>query len=250
MQPFQSKFRSMLQKYIPQLRGENIIRHERLFALRHELVHEFPYNLPPRTTAKSDLKTVTDKAGEEFKQEKVYKTFKAVHQLWMARRRFAVEQGNFFQVPPTVQGVANYAAAAWNYGSVWRSTFRTRWGNVISYYLGGNSAVIATITLILVIGGISVWLPVNQPPLLTVPDTVISVGDTLNIKTNAVDPDSTTGGLTYSLYMSPDSFLTIDQEGKIFGVPDSTHKGNHTVHIKAIDPLGAEAVTTINVLVQ
>jgi len=244
MQPLQPDFDSMLSKYIPQLTKEQRRRHERLFALRHELLHEFPsQSQPNKIEAGANIVNATDTATSIILNSAP--VYEAVHRLWVARRRFAVEQGNFFQVPPTWNNFTNYGAAALNYGSIWRATFSTRWNNVLSHY---QSGVIASLVIaLLVLIGCSLLLPVNRPPEVTIPQISVAVGDTVNVIVAVTDPDHPLGTLTYSL--SPNSFLSVNAEGKLTGIPNNADLGTHNLVLEVRDPAGSITKTPITVAV-
>ena len=121
-------FYKMLKKYIPVLTAEKINKTENLVAWRDKLRNELYmipkiYFLPegvlkdiPRDVRKKYEKDYTNynskisiikKHISKFSKEatnemKIHEpAFKAVHRLWMARRRFAFEQGNLLQIPAT-----------------------------------------------------------------------------------------------------------------------------------------------------
>ncbi len=79
------------------------------------------------------IKIVNDTANEIFKDFK--KEFDAVQQLWIARREFALEQGNLLQIPTSLDGLKRFVGKGTNYVKIVVTTFPILRKNQVKYLL-------------------------------------------------------------------------------------------------------------------
>ncbi|MGH7596556.1 MAG: hypothetical protein ACREOI_09395, partial [bacterium] len=108
---FDHAFRNLLLKRIRKLNNEKLLAYEGLVALELELIqsweilqfergYEQYLNEPKKdkqTRLEKQIATAHDRAQNIFKDFK--DEFNALHELWIARRRLALLQGNYFQIP-------------------------------------------------------------------------------------------------------------------------------------------------------
>jgi len=97
MLTFAPAFRTLLLKRIRGLTDAQLTAYEALVALRHELIQ-----LKARDPQNAErLQKQIDQAGNRaYDQIKNYKDqFEALHELWVARQGFALQQSNYFQLP-------------------------------------------------------------------------------------------------------------------------------------------------------
>jgi len=88
---------------------------------------------------------------------------------------------------------------------------------------------------------------VNDPPeLAAIPDTSISVGDSLIIQTQAVDVDDDT--LTYSFISAPPQAV-LSSTGRITWKPNENMQGIRPFIVRVCDSSGAADTTSFNVIV-
>ncbi|MCI0690839.1 hypothetical protein L0337_02410 [candidate division KSB1 bacterium] len=141
MTPFHPTFRRLLRRNIPQVRDEDLNRHESLFALRQQLVidkhivaekyvpppqqgpqvqqqQERPpepsYEQPPCTKGiDDDIADATSQAQAIFAPYS--KVYDASLRLWVARRQIVLKQGNFFQIPLSLGKIWKLIRAIWDY---------------------------------------------------------------------------------------------------------------------------------------
>jgi hypothetical protein len=143
MTPFHPNFRRVLRRNIPQLSDKEWNRFEEFTALRHQLVQEnrmrpdyLPPNLPIQDF-RNDIAYATIQAQEIV--GRYAKAFDASLRLWVARRRLALHQGNFLQMPPDRRRLKDLIAAIWNYRKVQLQTFPALMTNRIKYYFDSLS---------------------------------------------------------------------------------------------------------------
>ncbi len=114
MMPFPLTFRRLLLKYFPKLPPAALDRHESLFAYRLQLQHEKGI-APPDVDIKKQppdpsqsvqqhiddtIRRVNEESAKIWKENGISKAdFDRVHELWVKRREFALQQRRFFQFP-------------------------------------------------------------------------------------------------------------------------------------------------------
>lgn len=138
MMPYNLSFRMLLRRYIPQVPEDALERHERLFAYRSQLRHELNYppqngETPPGEPGTPDPEGTGPKREQPAREqpgsspllEKIQRVsrlaneifaphgvaYRAAHKLWIARRRFALEQGHFMQIPSSPPALRRYLQA-------------------------------------------------------------------------------------------------------------------------------------------
>jgi|GEM_PF-1402732 len=195
MTPFPLAFRNLVSRNIPQLTQEDIDRYESLVAFRHQLILEENYeqlqpNQPsqnhiphgkaqddksptpghprqtqPRPVPNASIRNVNKQANDivrPFKEE-----YEAVVRLWNARRRVAVRQRHYGQIPDTAQRFKELAAAHVNYRAVQIQTFPILLKNRLKFYIESLSPKGILLILVLVIfvglGLRALLLPIEKP---------------------------------------------------------------------------------------
>jgi hypothetical protein len=155
MMPFALSFRRLVLKYIPQLKSEDLDRHESLIALRHQLIQE--KNIKPPQTHLPILDENIEKAAREANAilAPYKKEFEAVLRLWLARRQLALKQGGLLQIPTTWEGFVGFFGALGNYLWVQVTTFPTLTRNRIKNLSLGHWVAIAVLVILLCLGAIS-----------------------------------------------------------------------------------------------
>ena len=96
MLTFDPAFRTLLLKRIRGLTDEQLTAYEGLVALRHELIQMLERD-PENQRLRQQIEQAGNRAYDQIKQFK--DQFDALHDLWIARRRFALQQSNYFQFP-------------------------------------------------------------------------------------------------------------------------------------------------------
>lgn len=143
MTPFHPNFRYVLRRNIPQLSDKEWNSFEEFTALRHQLVQESrmrPKYLPedlPIQEFDTDIKYATIQAQQIV--GRYAKPFDASLRLWVARRRLALHQGSFLQMPADRRRLKDLIAAIWNYRKVQLQTFPVLLTNRIKYYFNSLS---------------------------------------------------------------------------------------------------------------
>jgi len=168
MTPFDDTFRRMLIKYIPHIDDKKIDKHEDIFAYREKVIQSHTTMIPEkyvddflkyirklrtkpskpwdkilddikedalrpyRTSVEEDLEEKTKQAADIFLS--YTSSYNAAHKLWAARRRFAMEQGSFLQIRPTLKGIKRYFASAFNYWIVSIQTLPVLWRKKIELH--------------------------------------------------------------------------------------------------------------------
>jgi len=139
MMPYNLTFRRLLRKTVPQLTPENINDYENLTATRHHLVQEKAL-LPPGQP--KPIGPVFDALIKESARQATsilsphQDVLNASQELWSARRRLALQQGHFLQIPPTPEGVWRLFKAMMKYHFwVQPKTFPHFLLNRIKYYV-------------------------------------------------------------------------------------------------------------------
>jgi hypothetical protein len=311
MMPFNLSFRRLVLKYIPQLKSEDIDRHESLLALRLQLVHERNYAPPdllppgengddnddgePHKPAPDDKKSregegtgkpsgeqEESKSGKETGQQPgkssqnedddtpyqrdinkkiehvsreaqaivapVARLFNAVQRLWIARRQFAVAQGHFLQIPPSVEGLVRFIGAGLRYTFVSAVTLPRLEINRVGYYIRNLSP------LGIFIGIISVGLVVVAVDRVTSGDTGMppKVGDFLSqtipegetfapisLDSLVSDPDNEPDELTWEASGNKELSVDID-ENRLAAIiiPHEDWNGEEHITFTVSDPGG------------
>lgn len=117
MMPFNLTFRKLLLRYFPKLPPEALDRHESLFAYRLQLQHEKSFAPPdvdikkqnPHRSPKQQqqpiedtIKRINEESAKIWEENGISKAdFDRVHDLWVKRREFALQQRRFSQFPPS-----------------------------------------------------------------------------------------------------------------------------------------------------
>jgi hypothetical protein len=96
MLTFEPAFRTLLLKKIRGLTDEQLTTYEALVALRHELIQMLERD-PKNERLPKQIEQAGNRAYDQIK--KLEDQFNALHELWIARRRLALQQSNYFQVP-------------------------------------------------------------------------------------------------------------------------------------------------------
>jgi hypothetical protein len=193
MTPFHPTFRRLLRRNIPQLKDEDLNRHEGLFALRHHLVLEKhigsreyepptkqlkkgrqkrekpqqdqpPHQEPPEKGIDKDIAQATEQAQAIFVP--YAREYEASLRLWVARRQLMLQQSNFFQIPFSWRRFKRLVAAIWNYRNVQLATFFTLAANRIKYYaqnlsVGKLLGIVILVALLII--GLYTLTPKQRP---------------------------------------------------------------------------------------
>jgi hypothetical protein len=146
MTPFHPAFRRLLRQFIPQLKNDDLNRHESLTALRLHLLLKSDMQpprigtpgvasgsgggagsggrkrivVPPPPGLASDIDAAAKEANAILAPYK--REYEAAVRLWIARRRLALQQGRFFQIPLNGREAKLLAGAIANY---WRANGKT-----------------------------------------------------------------------------------------------------------------------------
>ena len=143
MIPFNTSFRHLLQKYIPQISDSEIKKHEDFIGLRFHLFHEIGYipteNIFEREKGlikdemkykefidgqkkeiSDNIRNITNEANDIFENYRLSKKkdkhiYNNIHKLWIARQELLMEQGSFLQIPPTTESFCRFVKKAINY---------------------------------------------------------------------------------------------------------------------------------------
>ena len=175
MMPFDESFRRMLVKYIPRIDDKKLDEYEGLVAHSEKLHHEIAMIPPNflNTLFKNYVKLteIKSRSIEEFGDElyetrqqfltkvahsyqtpiqavikkrigiaaKIFKPYKpsydAAHRLWVARRKFALDQGCFWQVHPSFRRLIKFISSAIGYWIVSIQTLPVLWLKKIQLHL-------------------------------------------------------------------------------------------------------------------
>ena len=158
MLPLQLSCRRMLRKYIPQISVQHIEEFESLLALTHQ-VHLERSVLPPKRksndfsnyvdcmdriihTIKDKIRQIGKKATPDTEEGILVKHVKeigAVYTLWVAQRQYAIELGQFLQIPTTFQSLGRLLKKALAYRIVHFKTMPVLIKNRFTYILRHRS---------------------------------------------------------------------------------------------------------------
>lgn len=196
MMPFNLSFRNLLVKFIPQVKKEDIDRHESLIALRHQLYQELVF-APPEDDEEEKKKSRRSKSdppegssednssenpagevyqdpGEEYRERvrkqidqvsgkaaaifRGYeKVYTALQRLWTARRKFAIEQGNLLQIPSSLESLGRFISTAVNYYITVILTFPTLQWNRLKFFITKLANEPARILVVFVLAVLIIW---------------------------------------------------------------------------------------------
>ena len=264
MTPFNLSFRYMLRKYIPQLTDENIEEHEKLLTYRYVLQHELNF-VPKKYLGYPGQNETEQNDSEQYKEsinkriisiskqartiiEPYKEEFEALHKLWIARRKFALEQGHFLQIPPTLQGLGRYIRAAIHYQNVQIRTLPKLWINRLKHSIKNLSlpqiVIIVGLTLLIIAGLVAANSQFNgKPPVVSgIPDQTIKQGrrfKTIPLDDYVSDPDNSADDLKWSYSGNKELAVTIDTNRvATIGIPDLRWTGTETISFSATDPDG------------
>jgi len=160
MTPFNISFRKLLRKYIPQIDNEQLDKHESLFAARTQLMNDIKI-IDERKWQNylSQLKqhpitSISNESEEIF--QNYSKQYNAVHELWLARRQFALEQGKYLQIPTSFTALYRYVETGFKYHLVQIKTLPILWINQLKYFLrnvgSGGFLVLAVVVALILLG--------------------------------------------------------------------------------------------------
>lgn len=96
MLTFDPAFRTLLLKRIRGLTDEQLTAYEGLVALRQELSQMLERD-PRNARLQKQIRQAENRAYDQIKCFK--NQFDVLHELWIARRRLALQQSNYFQFP-------------------------------------------------------------------------------------------------------------------------------------------------------
>ncbi len=128
MTPLHPGFRKLLQRYVPELTREELIRYQGLLALRLELTQQksgVPAQVQmevdndqkgddrPRQRYDALIKLSENKASDIIARH--YRKFELAHRLWIARRQIALHQGGLLQIPTSWRGLRGLVTALRRY---------------------------------------------------------------------------------------------------------------------------------------
>lgn len=265
MTPFNLSFRHLLRKYIPQLTDKNINEHEMLFTYRSVLQRELNFVPLKYLEGPGQYDTDVDPAEEHYKKpirkriesvskeaqtiiEPYKEEFEALHKLWIARRKFALEQGHFLQIPSTLEGLGRYVRAAIEYRIVQIQTLPKLWINRFNHFMKNlsfaKSVIIVGAVLLIILGLVAAdSLFKGEPPVVSdIPDQTIKQGwrfDSIPLDKYVSDPDNSTDELNWSFYGNKELTVIIDSSRiAAVKIPDSAWYGKETIHFSATDPEG------------
>lgn len=216
-----------------------------------------PEETPYQKDISSKLEHVSGKAKDIIAPVALW--FNLVHRLWIARQQFALEQGHFLQVPPTVEGLARFAKAAIRYAVVSVITLPRLEFNRIKYFVENTSPVgvivgigliVLTVVAIDVLGSGGNGMP---PQISDLPGFSISEGDSfppLSLDNFVTDPDDALETLTWAA--SSDNELTVSiDENRVatINIPNPDWNGQELITFTVADPAGLSdsAQTTFTV---
>lgn len=105
---FDPFFRRLLGRYIKKTTAQKIDWHEFYIARGHQCRHD--EELKERKAIElPDFKNAGD-ILEDFRKD-----YTRIQKMWISRRIYALEQGNFMQIPPTINSLVRYFSAAWRF---------------------------------------------------------------------------------------------------------------------------------------
>lgn len=132
-------FRKLVEKYIPQISPIDLERHQRLIAWRYQLYHEVNYlpaqvRKPPaeqRAAMMAHSRQILNAVNEVMIDYD--SKFKAIDRLWLARKRYALEQGYFLQIPSSFFALIRFLKASIAYRATQVRTLPLLWLNQLIY---------------------------------------------------------------------------------------------------------------------
>lgn len=200
---------------------------------------------PTRSDIRKQINIISSQSAKIFKG--VEKDFEKVQKLWVERRALALEQGNYLQIPPTVQGVSRFTGKKLKYyfytGLIILPKLQF---NRVKYFVGKLSReplrlfYIAGVAMLAVYGG-NIALTTRPPMLGDIIDQKIQQGKSLQIQLDNFVEDADTPDRLINWSTSGGKLLevNIDQHRVAhIGVRDSTWSGSETITFTATDPDG------------
>ncbi len=123
-------FTTMLKQYIPVLTDEDLASYEARLVYR-DLLRKQLYMIPKQYLSanghtrsngltkkanqmKERIRQLSDETNQFFARHHK-RSYYAAHDLWIARRRFALEQGHFCQIPDSIDRLDRYIRAVFRY---------------------------------------------------------------------------------------------------------------------------------------
>ena len=126
MQGLHKGFRRLLHRQITDQTAERLGKHDRLMARRHQFRYE-KHRLPSSADA-AHFDQLTKAAASIFDER-----YERLHRLWVLRRRLALEQGFFMQMPTSLSGLINFQKAYWKYAVAHLVNVPLLWWGRIKY---------------------------------------------------------------------------------------------------------------------
>jgi len=259
----------MLLKYIPQVTEYDIRKYESLIALRHQLIHEVDLQKPNVVKDKSantpkqnsdeekrssvdDITRISEQAQAIFKDVEFY--YNKTYKLEIATRQFALEQGKYLQISPTVKGGWNYLKKFVNYRWVQITTLPFLWFNKAKYsvtHLTFPKIAISTLSMVLVVYGFVILPPKfsDKPEVSDIPDQTITVGEKFSpvaLDEYVSDKDNSDSEIKWSFKFTENLKVTIDANRVATIKPlHAGWTGSKVLIFKATDPMGCSDCDTV-----
>ncbi len=150
MEPFAPSLEKLLLKNLPGLKQKQLDDYTSISTTRQTAFSHWLFMLVPpsllsdgtladsalethRNDLLDDMKKLRDMESEVFfkklpyKETEIENAYNATHEFWAAKRRFALEQGNFVQLPYSSAKIKSFVSAAWNYRKTQFRTLKDRW---------------------------------------------------------------------------------------------------------------------------
>lgn len=99
MMQFNYTFRQLLRHYISEQTQENLDRHEKVLSYHYQQYHRINGDVALNSEKINEASQIFTGQTREYR---------LIRDLWIARREFALTQGNLLQIPPTVKALRLY----------------------------------------------------------------------------------------------------------------------------------------------
>lgn len=230
-------FRCLVLKYIPQLISKDLDKFESLTAFRHQIKEDI------RTIGwnqnREDINEISTHESNftiEKSEPNNIQNFEHVQRLYIAKRNYALKQGNFQQTPASWEAFVDFYNAAKNYRIVQIQTLPALWWNRIKYFWTNFWDKLIVIILVLVAIGWTSFF--NFPPEIISTPKITEKADSLyHYQLIAIDPNLD-DSLTYSFNANPLSFSMAPDSGLITGTPLIGDTGTHSISVTVTDAGG------------
>ncbi len=245
MLPFNMSFRRMVFKYIPQIKAEDLDRHEGLIAFRHKVIQERKIIKDTSKSHEHNYKQTTKEANSIIAPYQ--KLFTAVQKLYSAKKQYAQQQGNFQQIPSSREGLGYLVKAAANYRWVQLKTAPVLWGNLAGYFIK-NFWGLLIIIIILVYFPIKFMTmppgtPSTSPVVSDIPgQTVIEGGSfgKFSLDDFVSDSNHAVNEINWTYSGNTELSVIIDAARTIAVlIPNPEWNGSELIEFTATDPLFA-----------